>query len=57
MTTEEIVLAEIRKNIKEMSMDDQIRIECIAGTLRGILKADSLSGMAFALVGAEAATV
>lgn len=55
MTTEEIVLKEVRKNIAEMSNDDQIAIAVRAATLRNIVNADQWAPMAFALVGAELA--
>lgn len=55
MTNEEIVLAEVRSNIKRMPEDDRIRVECIASTLRNILRNEPLAQMALALVGAELA--
>lgn len=56
MTTEEIVLAEIRKHIGAMSEDSQIRVKCIASTFRNCLELDpEHAGLALALVGAEQA--
>lgn len=55
MTEEQQTVEIIRMAIKALPEDDQIRIKCIAGTFRNILKNEPLAGMAFALVGAEAA--
>ncbi len=56
LTTEDIVLRQIRLTIRQMSDESQIRVEAIAATLRNILKADpEHATMAFALVGAEQA--
>ena len=54
MTTEQIVLAEIRKNIGELGNEQRIRVGAIAQIIRDI--AEGEDGMyALALVGAELA--
>lgn len=56
MTTEEIVLAEIRKNISEMLGADRARVEMLADTIRhGVQANGALGRFALALVGAEMA--
>lgn len=55
MTDEEQTLLLVRGTIAGLSEDDQIQVQCIATTLRNILKQDDRAPMAFALVGAELA--
>lgn len=56
MTTEQIVLDEIKKHIATLPAESQIKITCIAGTFRNCLSIDpEHAGLAMALVGAEQA--
>lgn len=56
MTSEQIVLAEIRKNIAAMPDEQRIRTEAIATTLRNIVKCGGEEAhFALALIGAELA--
>ena len=55
MTTEQIVLDEIRNNILKLPEPIQLRVAAIAMTLRSILSNGEAAKYAFALVGAEEA--
>ena len=56
MTGEQIVLAEIRKNLAGLDEDTRIKIEAIAQTLRGIVRlGGDEARFALALIGAEMA--
>ena len=55
MTPEKLLLFEIKDAIANLSEDDRIKVECIAATLRNILRDNPHAAMAYALVGAELA--
>lgn len=56
MTPEEQLVAEIRAEIAKLSADDQLKVECMVTTLKGILKLGGRHAqLAFALLGAQMA--
>jgi hypothetical protein len=54
-TAQKLVLHEVRQEIEQLPVENRIRIEAIARTLRNLLSQDPHAAMAFALVGAEEA--
>jgi hypothetical protein len=56
MTNEDIVVAEIQKQINRQVEDDRLLINTLADTLRGVLRIHGFNAqLALALVGAELA--